>query len=41
MTGYMDDEVLRRGILDQGRAMMLKPFSPRELLRRLREVLTT
>jgi CheY-like chemotaxis protein len=39
MTGYTDDEVLRRGILDQGRAIMLKPFSPRDLLRRLREVL--
>ncbi len=39
MTGYTDDEVLRRGILDQERAIMLKPFSPRELLRRLREVL--
>jgi CheY-like chemotaxis protein len=39
MTGYTDDEVLRRGILDQGRALMVKPFSPRELLLRLREVL--
>ena len=40
MTGYTDDEILRRGILDQGRAIMLKPFSPEELLRRLREVLS-
>ena len=40
MTGYTDDEFLRRGILDQGRAVLVKPFSPRDLLRRLREVLT-
>ncbi len=39
MTGYTDDELLRRGILDQGRAVIVKPFSPRDLLRRLREVL--
>jgi DNA-binding NarL/FixJ family response regulator len=39
MTGFTDDEFLRRGILDQGRAIMVKPFSPKELLRRLREVL--
>jgi PAS domain S-box-containing protein len=39
MTGYTDDEVLRRGILDQDRAIILKPFSPDELLRRIRKVL--
>jgi PAS domain S-box-containing protein len=39
ITGYTDDEVLRRGMLDQGRAIMLKPFSPGDLLRRLRDVL--
>jgi two-component system cell cycle sensor histidine kinase/response regulator CckA len=41
MTGYTDDEVLRRGILDQGRALILKPFSPEELLRRIRMVLSS
>jgi two-component system, cell cycle sensor histidine kinase and response regulator CckA len=41
MTGYTDDEVLRRGILDQGRAIILKPFAPEDLLRRIRMVLTT
>jgi CheY-like chemotaxis protein len=41
MTGYTDDEFLRTGILDQGRAILLKPFSPEDLLRKLREVFNT
>jgi CheY-like chemotaxis protein len=41
MTGYTDDEFLRRGILDEGRAMVLKPFSPRDLLEVLRDLLKT
>jgi two-component system cell cycle sensor histidine kinase/response regulator CckA len=40
MTGYTEDDFLRNGILDQGRAIMLKPFAPEDLLRRLREILT-
>jgi two-component system, cell cycle sensor histidine kinase and response regulator CckA len=40
MTGYTDDDVLRRGILDQGRAVILKPFSPEDLLRKIRGVLS-
>ena len=40
MTGFTDDEFLRRGILDQGRDIMVKPFSPKDLLRRLRDILT-
>jgi len=39
MTGYTDDEVLRRGILDEGRALILKPFSPTDLLRKIRSIL--
>jgi PAS domain S-box-containing protein len=39
MTGYTDDECLRRGILDEGRAMVLKPFSPRDLLHAVRDLL--
>ena len=39
MTGFTDDEFLRRGILDQGRDIMVKPFSPKDLLRRLRDIL--
>jgi two-component system, cell cycle sensor histidine kinase and response regulator CckA len=38
MTGYTDDDVLRRGILDEGRALILKPFAPDDLLRRIRAV---
>jgi PAS domain S-box-containing protein len=40
MTGYTDDEVLRRGVQDQGRALILKPFSPEALLRKIRSVLS-
>jgi two-component system cell cycle sensor histidine kinase/response regulator CckA len=39
MTGYTDDETLRQGILDAGREVILKPFSPNDLLRRIRSVL--
>jgi two-component system cell cycle sensor histidine kinase/response regulator CckA len=41
MTGYADDEAFRRGILDPGQSLMVKPFSPADLLRKLREVLGT
>jgi len=40
MTGFTDDEFLRRGVMDDGRALMVKPFSPKELLRRLRDILS-
>jgi PAS domain S-box-containing protein len=40
MTGYTDDEVLRRGILDEGRSVILKPFSPNDLLRKIRTILS-
>lgn len=39
MTGYTDDEVLRRGILDEGRALILKPFPPTDLLRKIQSIL--
>jgi CheY-like chemotaxis protein len=41
MTGYTDDETLGKGMLDNDRAIILKPFSPEALLRRLREILNT
>jgi PAS domain S-box-containing protein len=41
MTGYADDEFARDGTPDRGGAIMLKPFSPEDLLRRLREILNT
>jgi CheY-like chemotaxis protein len=39
MTGYTDEATLREEILDRGRGIMLKPFSPEELLEKTREVL--
>ncbi len=39
MSGYTEDEVIRRGALDSGIAFIAKPFSPAELARRVREVL--
>ncbi len=41
MTGYADDESARNGTPDRGGFIMLKPFSPEDLLRRLREVLNS
>jgi PAS domain S-box-containing protein len=41
MTGYTDDEFLRTGMLDQGRSILLKPFPPEDLLRKLRDILST
>jgi PAS domain S-box-containing protein len=38
-TGYMDDAVLRLGILKDGTACLQKPFSPDVLARKVREVL--
>jgi len=40
MTGYTDDEFFRRGLLDPGQTIMVKPFSPTDLLKKLREVLS-
>ena len=38
-SGHTEDEVLRRGISAQTQAFLPKPFSPRELATRVREVL--
>jgi two-component system cell cycle sensor histidine kinase/response regulator CckA len=40
MTGYTDDESFRRGISDPRQTLLVKPFSPVDLLRKLREVLS-
>jgi two-component system cell cycle sensor histidine kinase/response regulator CckA len=39
MSGYTDDDVMRRGILDRSTAFLQKPFTPDELAQKVREVL--
>jgi PAS domain S-box-containing protein len=41
MSGYTDDAIVHRGILDPGTAYIQKPFSPDALARKVREVLDT
>jgi CheY-like chemotaxis protein len=41
MSGYTDDEVMRRGILDRRTAFLEKPFTPDQLVTRVRQVLDT
>jgi len=38
-SGFADSEVVRRGLLGAGRPFLQKPFAPRELARKVREVL--
>jgi PAS domain S-box-containing protein len=39
MSGYTDDEILRRGLFEPGMYFLQKPFTPQALLRRVRAVL--
>jgi PAS domain S-box-containing protein len=39
MSGYTDDAVIRRGVLEAGMAFIQKPFGAEDLVRRVREVL--
>jgi two-component system cell cycle sensor histidine kinase/response regulator CckA len=39
MSGYTDDEVLRRGVLQGDTAFLQKPFNPDQLARKMRDVL--
>jgi PAS domain S-box-containing protein len=39
MSGYTDDDVLRRGVLHGEAAFLQKPFTPEQLGRKIREVL--
>ncbi|MFN2564473.1 MAG: ATP-binding protein [Gemmatimonadaceae bacterium] len=39
MSGYTDDDMLRRGILDPRMAFLQKPFTPDALAKKVREVL--
>ena len=38
-SGFTDEEVIRRGMLEQGRPFLQKPFTPHELARAVRETL--
>jgi DNA-binding NtrC family response regulator len=39
ISGYTNDEVVRRGVSGNGAAFIQKPFQPDELMRKVREVL--
>jgi two-component system cell cycle sensor histidine kinase/response regulator CckA len=39
MSGFTDDVIVKRGVLDPGVAFLLKPFTPDSLGRKVREVL--
>ena len=41
MSGYADDDILRRGVLHGDTAFLQKPFTPEDLARKLRGVLDT
>lgn len=39
MSGYTDDEVMRRGVIDGRTAFLQKPFTPAQLAKKIRDVL--
>jgi hypothetical protein len=39
MSGYTDDDMLRRGILEPRMAFLQKPFTPGALAKKVRDVL--
>jgi two-component system cell cycle sensor histidine kinase/response regulator CckA len=39
ISGYTDDAVVRHGVLEQGMPYLQKPFAPRALASKVREVL--
>lgn len=41
MSGYDDTNVVQRYIVDQGHALLTKPFTERQLSKKIREVMST
>ena len=41
MSGYTDNAIVRNGMLGASEAFLQKPFTPEELLRKLRHVIET
>jgi hypothetical protein len=41
MSGYTDDDLTRRGLLDAGIPYLEKPFSPEALARMIREIVNS
>ena len=39
MSGYMDEAIVRTGVLDEGKPFLQKPFTPMQLAKKIREVL--
>ena len=39
MSGYTDDEIVRRGLLQAGQPFLQKPFTPEGLIERVAELL--
>jgi PAS domain S-box-containing protein len=39
MSGYTEDTIVHRGALDPGRLLLQKPFTPKSLIQKVREVL--
>jgi CheY-like chemotaxis protein len=39
MSGYTDDDIVRRGLLNSGQPFLQKPFAPDALIRRVAELL--
>ena len=39
MSGYMDEAIVKTGVLDEGKPFLQKPFTPLQLAKKIREVL--